>query len=277
MVTDDERDYLWTEYAKDPRMKANIGIRRRLMPLLDNDLQHRSSCSPPCSSRCPAPPVLYYGDEIGMGDNIWLGDRDGVRTPMQWTPDRNAGFSVATPGRLALPTNQDPVFGYQRVNVETELENASSLLHWTRRMIHTRKKHRAFGSGSFADLGGSNPSVLSYVRELHDVDGDDVVLCVNNLSRFPQPVELDLRRWEGIEPVELLGGVRFPRIGELPYLLTVGPPTASYWFRLPAVAGRAALHEPPGTSTQVETPRMTGTSGDCRDRARARRRCSTSY
>jgi maltose alpha-D-glucosyltransferase/alpha-amylase len=171
--------------------------------------------------------VLYYGDEIGMGDNIWLGDRDGVRTPMQWTPDRNAGFSTATPGRLALPTNQDPVYGYQRVNVETELENASSLLHWTRRMIHARKQHPAFGLGSFYDLGGSNPTVLSYAREYDD----DVIVCVNNLSRFPQPVELDLRRFEGRVPVELLGGVTFPGIGELPYLLTLGA-YGFYWFRL---------------------------------------------
>jgi maltose alpha-D-glucosyltransferase/alpha-amylase len=143
---------------------------------------------------------------------------------------------VATPGRLQLPVILDPVFGYQRVNVETELENASSLLHWTRRMINARKKHPAFGLGTFTDLGGSNPSVLSYVRE--HVTGDtgghshDTVLCVHNLSRFPQPVELDLRRWEGIEPIELLGGVRFPRIGELPYLLTLGA-YGFYWFRLP--------------------------------------------
>jgi maltose alpha-D-glucosyltransferase/alpha-amylase len=182
----------------------------------------------------PGSPVLYYGDEIGMGDNIWLGDRDGVRTPMQWTPDRNAGFSKANPGRLALPPIQDPVFGYQRVNVETELENASSLLHWTRRMIHARRKHPAFGLGEFTDLGGSNPSVLSYVREHVAEDGTiDTVLCVNNLSRFPQPVELDLRRYEGVAPIELLGGVRFPVIGELPYLLTLGA-YGFYWFRLPA-------------------------------------------
>ena len=146
MVTDEDRDYMWGEYAKDPRMKANIGIRRRLAPLLDNDVNTMELFTALLLS-LPGSPVLYYGDEIGMGDNIWLGDRDGVRTPMQWTPDRNAGFSVATPGRLHLPPIQDPVFGYQRVNVETELENASSLLHWTRRMIHTRKKHPAFGLG----------------------------------------------------------------------------------------------------------------------------------
>jgi maltose alpha-D-glucosyltransferase/alpha-amylase len=172
-----------------------------------------------------------------MGDNIWLGDRDSVRTPMQWTPDRNAGFSSANPGRLHLPLVQDPVFGYQGVNVEAQLSNASSLLHWTRRMIHARRQHTAFGLGTFSDLGGSNPSVLSYVRE--HAEGDDVILCVNNLSRFPQAVELDLRRWEGRNPVELLGGVPFPAIGELPYLLTVGG-YGFYWFRLITAHGEAS-------------------------------------
>jgi len=160
---------------------------------------------------------------------------------MQWNDGRNAGFSRVTPGKLHLPVIQDPVFGYQAVNVEAELDNSSSLLHWTRRMIHARKQHPSFGLGDFLDLGGSNPSVLSYVREHTYVDGDgnrvtDSVLCVNNLSRFPQPVELDLRRWEGIEPIELLGGVRFPRIGELPYLLTLGG-YGFYWIRLPAPEG----------------------------------------
>ncbi len=233
MVNDEERDYMWDEYAKDPRMKANIGIRRRLAPLLDNDT-NRMELFTALLLSLPGSPVLYYGDEIGMGDNIWLGDRDGVRTPMQWTPDRNAGFSIATPGKLHLPPIQDPVFGYQRVNVETELDDSSSLLHWTRRMIHARKQHPSFGLGEFTDLGGSNPTVLSYMREHVDDDGNkDTVLCVNNLSRFPQPVELDLRRWEGVRPVELLGGVRFPQVGELPYLLTLGG-YGFYWIRLPA-------------------------------------------
>jgi maltose alpha-D-glucosyltransferase/alpha-amylase len=224
MVTDDDRDYMWSEYAKDPRMKANIGIRRRLAPLLDNDVNQTELFTALLLS-LPGSPVLYYGDEIGMGDNIWLGDRDGVRTPMQWTPDRNAGFSTATPGKLALPVIMDPVFGYQSVNVEAQTENTSSLLHWTRRMIAARKQHPAFGLGTFTDLGGSNPSVFSFSRDF----GDDTVLCVNNLSRFPQPVELDLRRWEGSEPVEMLGHVRFPRIGELPYLLTLSG-HGFYWF-----------------------------------------------
>jgi len=230
MVTDEDRDYMWAEYAKDPRMKANIGIRRRLAPLLDNDIDQMELFTALLLS-LPGSPVLYYGDEIGMGDNIWLGDRDGVRTPMQWTSDRNAGFSTANPGRLDLPVVQDPVYGYQAVNVEAQLEDPSSLLHWTRQMIHARKQHPAFGLGSFSDLGGSNPSVLSYSREHAGPDGNDIILCVNNLSRFPQPVELDLRRFEGMVPVELLGGVPFPRIGELPYLLTLGG-HGFYWFRL---------------------------------------------
>jgi len=224
MVADEDRDYMWSEYAKDPRMKANIGIRRRLAPLLDNDINQMELFTALLLS-LPGSPVLYYGDEVGMGDNIWLGDRDGVRTPMQWTPDRNAGFSTATPGRLNLPAVQDPVFGYQAVNVEALLENTSSLLHWTRRMVHARKQHPAFGLGTFTDLGGSNPSVFSFSRDF----GDDTVLCVNNLSRFPQPVELDLRQWKGRMPIEMLGHVTFPTIGDLPYLLTLSG-HGFYWF-----------------------------------------------
>ncbi|MGW5361265.1 maltose alpha-D-glucosyltransferase [Actinopolymorpha pittospori] len=235
MVADEDRDYMWAEYAKDPRMKANIGIRRRLAPLLENDTNQMELFTALLLS-LPGSPIIYYGDEIGMGDNIWLGDRDGVRTPMQWTPDRNAGFSACEPGRLTLPVIMDSIYGYQAVNVEAQLQSASSLLHWVRRMIHVRKQNPAFGSGTFTDLGGSNPSVLSFVREL----GDDVVLCVNNLSRFPQPVELDLRRWEGAEPIELLGGVRFPHVGELPYLLTLGG-HGFYWFRLPHPSGEEPL------------------------------------
>ena len=226
MVTDDDRDYMWSEYASDPRMKANIGIRRRLAPLLDNATDQMELFTALLLS-LPGSPVLYYGDEIGMGDNIWLGDRDGVRTPMQWTPDRNAGFSLATPGRLPLPIIMDPVFGYQGVNVEAQTQDRSSLLHWNRRMITIRKQHPAFGLGDFRDLGGSNPSVLSYVRT-HD---GDVMLCVNNLSRFPQPVELDLSDYEGINPIEMFGGVEFPAIGQLPYLLTLAG-HGFYWFRL---------------------------------------------
>lgn len=235
MVTDEDRDYMWSEYAQDPRMKANIGIRRRLAPLLDNDVD-RIELFTALLLSLPGSPVLYYGDEIGMGDNIWLGDRDGVRTPMQWTSDRNAGFSTANPGKLTLPLVQDPVYGYLSVNVEAQQEDRSSLLHWTRLMIQARKKHPAFGLGSFNDLGGSNPAVLSYTREHTNDDGTvDVILCVNNLSQFPQPVELDLRRFEGMVPVELVGGVPFPRVGELPYLLTLGG-HGFFWFQLQAPA-----------------------------------------
>jgi maltose alpha-D-glucosyltransferase/alpha-amylase len=231
MVTDEERDYMYTEYAADPRMKANIGIRRRLAPLLDNSRDQMELFTALLLS-LPGSPVLYYGDEIGMGDNIWLGDRDGVRTPMQWTPDRNAGFSNCDPGRLYLPVIMDPLYGYQGLNVEAQMRTSTSLLHWTRRMIELRKHHPTFGAGSFTELGASNPSVLAFVREF----GDDRVLCVNNLSRFPQPVELDLRRYESVVPVEMLGGTHFPRVGELPYLLTL-PGHGFYWFTLPARPG----------------------------------------
>jgi len=234
MVSDGDRDYMWAEYAKDPRMKANIGIRRRLAPLLDGDRKQIELFTAMLLS-LPGAPCLYYGDEIGMGDNIWLGDRDGVRTPMQWSPDRNAGFSRSDPARLYLPTIMDPNYGFQTINVEAQMNTTSSLLHWTRRMIEIRKQFAAFATGEFTDLGGSNPSVLSYL--LHrpgDAGKDDpghTVLCVNNLSRFPQPVELDLRRWERAIPVELTGGQRFPAIGELPYLLTLAG-HGFYWFQI---------------------------------------------
>jgi maltose alpha-D-glucosyltransferase/alpha-amylase len=231
MVTDDERDYMYAEYAKDPRMKANIGIRRRLAPLLDNDRNQLELFTSLLLS-LPGSPVIYYGDEIGMGDNIWLGDRDGVRSPMQWTPDRNAGFSSCDPGRLNLPVVMDPVYGYQAVNVEAQSNSTASLLHWNRRMIEIRKQHPGFGLGDFHELGGSNSSVLAYIREFVDEEGTrDVVLCVNNMSRFPQPVELDLIVWKGWTPTELTGGVPFPAIGELPYLLTL-PGHGFYWFSI---------------------------------------------
>jgi maltose alpha-D-glucosyltransferase/alpha-amylase len=232
MVTDEERDYMYAEYAKDPRMKANIGIRRRLAPLLENDRNQLELFTALLMS-LPGSPVLYYGDEIGMGDNIWAGDRDGVRSPMQWTPDRNAGFSTCDPGRLYLPLIMDPVYGYQAVSVEAQSHSSTSLLHWTRHMIEIRKRHPAFGLGGFHELGGSNPSVLAYVRTYQGRDGADTVLCVNNMSRFPQPVELDLSAWRGSAPHELTGGVPFPPIGELPYLLTL-PGHGFYWFSIPS-------------------------------------------
>ncbi len=176
-----------------------------------------------------------------MGDNIWLGDRDGVRTPMQWTPDRNAGFSSCDPARLYLPVIMDPIYGYQAINIEAQQRNAGSLLNWIKRMIEIRKRHAVFGLGTYEELSSSNPSVLAFVREYdpsgdgragHGLEGADRILCVNNLSRFPQPVELDLRRFKGVTPIECMGGVRFPPIGELSYLLTL-PGHGFYWFQLP--------------------------------------------
>ena len=230
MVSDEDRDYMWNEYARDPRMKANIGIRRRLAPLLEND-RNQTELFTAMLLSLPGSPCLYYGDEIGMGDNIWLGDRDGVRTPMQWSPDRNAGFSRSDPARLYLPAIMDPIYGFPSVNVEAQMNSTSSLLHWTRRMLEIRRQHPAFALGEFLDLGGTNSTVLSYIRHMEPSDSHPggTVLCVNNLSRFPQPVELDLRQWAGAVPVELTGGTPFPPIGELPYLLTL-PGHGFYWF-----------------------------------------------
>ena len=232
MVTDEERDYMYGEYAKDPRMKANIGIRRRLAPLLENDRDQMELFTALLLS-LPGSPVLYYGDEIGMGDNIWLGDRDGVRTPMQWTPDRNAGFSTCRPAPALPAGHHGPGLRLPGTNVESQTRNHSSLLHWTRRMIEVRKAHPAFGSAPSPSSASANPCVLAFVREF----GDDIVLCVNNLSRFPQPVELDLRRFEGTHPGRAARAVsHFPRIGELPYLLTLAG-HGFYWFRITRCRG----------------------------------------
>jgi maltose alpha-D-glucosyltransferase/alpha-amylase len=227
MVTDEERDYMYSEYAQDPRMKRNIGIGRRLAALVDNDrrvaeLLHGLLFSMPGS------PILYYGDEIGMGDNIYLGDRDGVRTPMQWSPDRNAGFSRADFAQLYLPPLMDPVYGYQAVNVEAQVRNSSSLLHWMQRMLQVRRGRSAiFGTGTFEVLPAENPSVLAFLRQL---DGD-IILCVNNLSRFAQPVELNLARFEGRVPIEMAGRIPFPRIGPSSFQLTLGS-YGFHWFDL---------------------------------------------
>jgi maltose alpha-D-glucosyltransferase/alpha-amylase len=226
MVTDDDRDYMWAEYAGDPRMKLNLGIRRRLFPLIDNDLRKAELLHALLFS-LPGSPIMYYGDEIGMGDNIYLGDRDGVRTPMQWTPDRNGGFSKADFARLYLPPIVDPVYGFQAVNVEAQTRDPSSLLQWVRRLLEVRKQHDVFGRGSFEVLGAENPSVFAFVRQM----GDDVVLCVYNLSRFAQPCELHLAAFEGCTPHELLGRVPFPPIGELPYFVTLAP-YGWFWFQL---------------------------------------------
>jgi maltose alpha-D-glucosyltransferase/alpha-amylase len=233
MVTDEERDYMWDEYAKDPLMRRNLGIARRLFPLIDNDRRVAELFHALLFS-LPGSPVMYYGDEIGMGDNIYLGDRDGVRTPMQWTPDRNAGFSRGDFARLYLPPLMDPVHGYQAVNVEAEMRDPSSFLHWLRRMLEVRRQHPVFGQGTFEVLHAENPSVLAFLRRLPGDDGDeDIVLCVYNLSRFAQPVELMLGHEAGKTPVELLGRVPFPPVGELPYFVTL-PPYDFFWFDLEA-------------------------------------------
>lgn len=226
MVTDEERDYMYYEYANDSRMKLNLGIRRRLAPLLDNS-RRRIELVNSLLFTLPGTPTLYYGDELGMGDNIFLGDRDGVRTPMQWSGDRNAGFSRADTARLYSPVITDPVYNYQAINVEAQLRTQSSLLNWMRRMIKVRQRYPVFGRGDITFMNPANPKVLVYTRCYED----QTVLIVNNLSRFVQPVELDLSQYNGAVPVEMLGETRFPQIGELPYFLTLGP-HAFYWFRL---------------------------------------------
>ena len=231
MVTDEERDYMYAEYAKDPRMKRNVGISRRLLPLLENDRRIAELFHGLLFS-LPGSPVMYYGDEIGMGDNIYLGDRDGVRTPMQWTPDRNGGFSTADFAQLYLPALMDPVYGYQAVNVESQLRNPGSFLHWVQRMVQARKQHPVFGTGSFEALDVANEAVLVFLRrQERDDSADDIVLCVNNLSKVAQPVEIDLSMLAGKQPVELFGRVEFPPVGELPYFVTL-PPYGFYWFSL---------------------------------------------
>jgi maltose alpha-D-glucosyltransferase / alpha-amylase len=226
MVTDEERDYMYSEYAKDPRMKLNVGIRRRLAPLLDNSREDMELMTAILFA-LPGSPVLYYGDEIAMGDNVFLGDRDGVRTPMQWTPDRNGGFSRADFAQLYAPPLMDPVYGYQAVNVEAQLRTSSSLLRWMHRFIALRKEHPVFGFGTYEPIHTSNRRIFALLRRFED----DLVLCVHNLARTAQAVELDLSPFEGRHPVELLGRSHFPRIGQLPYLLTFAP-RSFYWFEL---------------------------------------------
>ncbi|WP_405474998.1 maltose alpha-D-glucosyltransferase [Streptomyces sp. NBC_00009] len=238
MVSEEERACMYAMYAEDPRMRANIGIRRRLAPLLGNDYNQLELCNAMLLS-LPGSPVLYYGDEIGMGDNIWLGDRDAVRTPMQWAPDRNAGFSTADPGRLRLPVNMDSVYGYQGVNVEAQSKNTSSLLHWTRMMLDVRRQHPAFGMGTFEEIPTSNESVLAYVREYELPDGGvDRVICVNNLSRHPQPVTFTMPGPTGHQPLELTGQVPFPAVSEEPYQLALAG-YGFYWFFLGSEEGSA--------------------------------------
>jgi maltose alpha-D-glucosyltransferase / alpha-amylase len=226
MVTDIERDYMYDEYAKDKGMRLNLGIRRRLSPMMDND-RWRVQLLNGLLMSMPGTPIIYYGDEIGMGDNVYLGDRNGVRTPMQWNGGWNAGFSGADPERLYSPLISNPVYGYQALNVESQRRSQHSLLSWMRRIIHVRKSSRVLSRGSIEFLKPSNHRVLAYVREL----GGEKILVVNNLSKSAQAVELDLRRYKGSIPIEMFGGNLFPRIGDLYYLLTLGP-YQFFWFRL---------------------------------------------
>jgi maltose alpha-D-glucosyltransferase / alpha-amylase len=242
MVTDSERDYLWQTYAADRRARINLGIRRRLSPLLERD-RRRIELMNCLLLSMPGTPVIYYGDEIGMGDNIHLGDRDGVRTPMQWSPDRNGGFSRADPAALVLPSLMDPLYGFESVNVEAQLRDRHSILHWMRRMLAIRRRHAAFGRGSLRFLYPKNRKVLAFLREYQD----EIILCVANVSRAPEAVELDLSEMAGRVPVELSAGSLFPPIGQLTYLLTL-PPYGFYWFVL------AAQSDPPGWHTEAPEP-----------------------
>ena len=237
MVTQSERDFMYQAYAHDPRMRINVGIRRRLAPLMDNN-RDKIELVTFLLMTLPGSPVMYYGDEIGMGDNIYLGDRNGVRTPMQWTPDRNAGFSRADPQRLYLPPNMDPTYGYEALNVEAQARNPSSLINWTKRLIAVRKNYKAFGRGNITMLEPGNRKILAYVREWEN----ETILCVVNLSRNAQPVELDLAAYKGLVPVELLGRATFPPIGDLPYLLTLKG-YGIYGFRLATDVDTPFWHE----------------------------------
>ncbi len=245
MVTDEERDYMYQAYAADPQMRINVGIRRRLAPLLENS-RRRIELLNGLLFSMPGTPVIYYGDEIGMGDNIYLGDRNGVRTPMQWTGDRNAGFSRADPARLYAPPIMDPVYGYQGLNVEAQERAPFSLLNWMKRMIGLRKQSKVFGRGTLDFLPAQNRKVLAYVRRYEG----ETVLCVANLARTVQPVELDLSRFKGTTPVEMLGLTEFPRVGELPYFLTLAP-YAFYWFRLEEAPSAVTARVAPATAEDL--------------------------
>jgi maltose alpha-D-glucosyltransferase / alpha-amylase len=246
MVTDTERDYLWNFYAAEKRARINQGIRRRLTPLLERD-RRRVELLNSLLLSMPGTPVIYYGDEIGMGDNIHLGDRDGVRTPMQWTSDRNGGFSRADPARLVLPPIMDPIYGFQAVNVEAQAADPYSLLNWMRRMLEVRRQHTAFRRGVLTILYPTNRRILAYLREGGDTGeerNDETILCVANVSKSAQAVELDLSTYAERVPVEMIGGSAFPPIGQLPYLLTL-PPYGFYWFLLASKERMPSWHTPP--------------------------------
>jgi maltose alpha-D-glucosyltransferase/alpha-amylase len=226
MVTDVERDYMYDEYATDKTMRINLGIRRRLAPMMEND-RRRIELLNGLLMSMPGTPIVYYGDEIGMGDNIYLGDRNGVRTPMQWNGGTNAGFSFADPERLYSPLISNSVYGYQVVNVDSQRRFSHSLLSWMKALIKTRNSYRVFSRGTMEFLRPSNHRVLAYIREL----ANEKILVVNNLSSSAQAVELDMQRYKGYIPIEMFGRNLFPRFGDLPYLLTLGP-YQFYWFRL---------------------------------------------
>jgi maltose alpha-D-glucosyltransferase/alpha-amylase len=253
MVTDRERDYLWNYYASDRRARINLGIRRRLAPLLERD-RRRIELLNSLLLSMPGTPTLYYGDEIGMGDNIHLGDRDGVRTPMQWSVDRNGGFSRADPASLVLPAIMDPLYGYQAINVEAQSRDPHSLLNWTRRMLAVRKQQKAFGRGTMKMLRPTNRRILAYLRDYITEAGEhETILCVANVSRAAQAVELDLSSMSGKVPVEMVGGSAFPPIGQLPYMLTL-PPYGFYWFYLAGNEQMPAWHsEPPASMPDYQT------------------------
>ena len=250
MVTDSERDYMYGTYARDPQARVNLGIRRRLAPLLENNRRKIELMNTLLFS-LPGTPVLYYGDEMGMGDNIYLGDRNAVRTPFQWSADRNAGFSRANPQRLFLPVIIDPEYHYESLNAEAQQNNPHSLLSWMKRLIAMRKRYKVFGRGSIRFLHTDNRKVLVFFREHQD----ERIMVIANLSRFVQYVQLDLGELQGVTPIELFGGTRFPTIGELPYFLTLGP-HASYWFLLEQrceveLKGVITVYEPPALSVST--------------------------
>ena len=247
MVTDEERDYMYRVYASDQRARINLGIRRRLAPLLGNDRQRIEVMNALLFSM-PGTPVLYYGDEIGMGDNVYLGDRNGVRTPMQWSPDRNAGFSAANPQQLYLPVNIDPAYHYEAINVETQQGNPNSLLNWTKRLIALRKQYKAFGRGTIEFLQPSNQRVLAFIRRYEN----ETILVVANLSRFAQAVELDLPKFNGCTPVEMFGQTDFPVIGDSYYPVTLGP-SSFFWFSLEQRAAPVTVATS-GDTRRAQTP-----------------------
>ena len=234
MVTDAERDYLWSAYAADPRARINLGIRRRLASLMDNDRRKIELMNGLLLS-FPGTPIIYYGDEIGMGDNIYLGDRNSMRTPMQWTPDRNGGFSRSDPAKLFLPPIMDAVYGYHAVNVEAQSRSLSSLLSWNKRMMAVRKSSQIFGRGSLAFIRPSNRAVIAYVREYNG----EAILCIANLSRSAQAAELDLSQWNGRAPIEMLGRTPFQKISDEPYAVTLAP-YGFFWLMLSEEAGQDA-------------------------------------